>query len=44
MNKKLLLSAVLTSTILASSGAKAAVHEFTYDGNNTFTLGGNQYI
>lgn len=44
MNKKLLLSTILTSTILASSGVKAAVHEFTYDGNNTFTLGGNQYI
>lgn len=43
MNKKLLLSTVLTSTILASSGAKAAIYEFTYDGNNTFTLGGNQY-
>ena len=32
MNKKLLLSTVLTSTILASSGAKAAIYEFTYDG------------
>lgn len=44
MSKKLLLSTVLTSTLLASAGAKAAVYEFTYDGNNTFTLGGNQYI
>lgn len=41
MNKKLLLPAILTSTILASSGVKAAVHEFTYDGNNTFTLDSN---
>lgn len=43
MSKKLLLSTLLTGTILASTGVKAAVYEYTYDGNNKFTLGGKQY-
>lgn len=43
MNKKLLLSTVLTSTILASTVVKAAVYQVTYDGNNKYTFGGTQY-
>lgn len=43
MNKKLLLSTVLSSTLLASTAAEAAVREFTFDGNNKFTFEGNQY-
>lgn len=43
MNKKLLLSTVLSSALLASTAAEAAIREFTYDGNNQFTFEGNQY-
>ena len=43
MNKKLLLSTVLSSTLLASTASEAAVREFTFDGNNQFTFEGNQY-
>lgn len=43
MNKKLLLSTVLSSALLASTAAEAAVREFTFDGNNQFTFEGNQY-
>ena len=43
MNKKLLLSTVLSSALLASTTAEAAIREFTFDGNNQFTFEGNQY-
>lgn len=43
MNKKLLLSTVLSSALLASTAAEAAIREFTYDGNNQFTFEGTQY-
>lgn len=43
MNKKLLLSTVLSSALLASTAAKATNFDLTYDGNNKFTFGGVQY-
>ena len=38
MNKKLLLSTILSSALLASTAAKATNFDLTYDGNNKFTF------
>lgn len=44
MSKKLLLSTILSSALLASTTtANAAIREFSFDGANKFTFEGNQY-
>jgi len=43
MNKKLLLTTVLSSAIMSSEIAQAAFFDVAYNGNNDFTLQGNHY-
>ncbi|MEM6338732.1 MAG: autotransporter outer membrane beta-barrel domain-containing protein [Pseudomonadota bacterium] len=43
MNKKLLLSTILSSALLASTTAKAVDIPVKYDGNNVFDVGGTKF-
>ncbi|MDP4832610.1 MAG: hypothetical protein NWP91_03215, partial [Rickettsiaceae bacterium] len=43
MNKKLLLTTVLSSAIISSEIAQAAVLDLVYNGNNDFTFQANHY-
>jgi hypothetical protein len=43
MNKKLLLTTILSSAIMSSEVAQATVFDLTYNGNNDFVFQGDHY-